>query len=214
MGLANISIVGNVVKPPAQTEFSSGNRKTTVVVAVNSPFKKGDGSQEQTEFYKVEAWGKLGDVVHRYVGKGNQITAIGRFNIERWQDREGRERITPTVNATQISLPPKRAWDDTSSSTTQPSSSASPSYPDELQFSEEDEDAAAAAMFGPSTIIAPSANQLASPRGEFTASPPNAPPKSMPAPPTQSASPIAGGTLIDEGEDMQSILDAFASSSA
>jgi single-strand DNA-binding protein len=169
MGLANISIVGNVVKPPSQTQFPSGNSKTTIMVAVDGP-KKGD---ENTEFYKVEAWGKLGDIAQKYIGKGQQITAVGRFNIDRWQDKEGRERITPTINASQISLPPRRAWDDTSSTTPHKSSFASspskPSPPPEFQFSEEDEDAAAAAMFGASTVVH-SPPELNEPTGNFSAS--------------------------------------------
>jgi single-strand DNA-binding protein len=187
MGIANISIVGNVVRPPSQTSFSSGNTKTTIVVAVDS-YKKGDqsGNNKTTEFYQVDAWGNLGDVVHRYIDKGNQVTAIGRLNIDRWQDKEGRDRITPVVSATQISLPPRRYQsnsveasspastrssgpDSSSRGSSTPAASLSDFSPPvsttdnsvarsadetELTFTEAEEDAAAAAMFGPTTIVA------------------------------------------------------------
>jgi single-strand DNA-binding protein len=108
MSLVNISIVGNVIKPPHQHCFSSGKKKTTLVVAVDAPTRKKDGDQRyESDVYKVEAWGKLGDIAHQYLAKGSLVGATGRLVMSHWQDREGRSRVTPTVEADQIALPPK-----------------------------------------------------------------------------------------------------------
>jgi single-strand DNA-binding protein len=106
MSLVNISIVGNVVKQPQTHSFSSGNTKTTLVVAVDTPKKKDDGRYE-SDFYRVEAWGKLGEIAHKYLAKGSLVGATGRLVLSHWQDRDGRDRVTPTVEADQIALPPK-----------------------------------------------------------------------------------------------------------
>ena len=58
MSLVNISLVGNVVRPPEQMYFASGRVKTTVVVAINNPPRNGR-SAEVADFYRVETWGKL-----------------------------------------------------------------------------------------------------------------------------------------------------------
>lgn len=104
MSLANISIVGNLVKPPDQMHFSSGRVKTTLVVAVNSYGRPNRGG-DSADFYKVETWGKLADLAAQYLNKGNQVAVSGRLLFDRWTDKQGQSRVTPVVEAAQLSLP-------------------------------------------------------------------------------------------------------------
>lgn len=116
MSMVNISIVGNLIKPPQQFSFSSGKTKTTLVVAVDAPNRKRDtDGRNDCDFYRVEAWGKLGEIAHKYLAKGSLVGATGRLVLSHWQDREGRDRVTPTVEADQIALPPKPKAGDSSS---------------------------------------------------------------------------------------------------
>lgn len=106
MSLANISIVGNLVRAPEQIQFTTGRMKTNLLVAVNHPVQQGK-ENSSADFYQVELWGKLGDLACKYLGKGNQVAVSGRFQLDRWQDRDGKERMTPVVRANQLSLPPR-----------------------------------------------------------------------------------------------------------
>ncbi len=106
MSLANISIVGNLVKPPEQMHFVSGKTKTTFTVAVNGfgrPARGGDTA----DFYRVETWGKLAELAGKYLDKGNQIAVSGRLLFDRFVDQQGKNRMIPVVEANQLSLPPK-----------------------------------------------------------------------------------------------------------
>jgi single-strand DNA-binding protein len=104
MSLANISIVGNLVKPPEQMHFSSGKVKTTLVVAVNS-FGRPNRGGDAADFYKVETWGKLAELAGQHLAKGNQVAVSGRLLFDRWTDKQGKNRVTPVVEAAQLSLP-------------------------------------------------------------------------------------------------------------
>lgn len=106
MSMNSISLVGNLTREPEQITFASGRNKTVFVVAVNGPPKK-EGEQETADFYRVDVWGKLAELAAKYLSKGCQVGVTGRLTLEQWTDREGKERVTPTVNATQISFPPK-----------------------------------------------------------------------------------------------------------
>jgi single stranded DNA-binding protein len=101
MSLASVSIVGNLVRAPEQFSFQSGRVKVTMTVAVNRINKDGEGA----DFYKVEAWGKLGELSTTYLSKGDQIATSGKLAMQRWTDKEGKERITPTIVADQIAFP-------------------------------------------------------------------------------------------------------------
>lgn len=102
MGLANISIVGNLVKAPEQIQLASGKLKTTLVVAVNHTKKN---ESESADFYNVVAWGRLAELAGQYLDKGQQVTATGRLTLDRWTDKNGQARVTPVVSADQIAFP-------------------------------------------------------------------------------------------------------------
>ncbi len=111
MGLANISIVGNLVKAPEQIQLASGKLKTTLVVAVNHTKKN---ESESADFYNVVAWGRLAELAGQYLDKGQQVTATGRLTLDRWTDKNGQARVTPVVSADQIAFP-RRSQSDYSS---------------------------------------------------------------------------------------------------
>ncbi|MBS1989841.1 MAG: single-stranded DNA-binding protein [Cyanobacteria bacterium SZAS LIN-3] len=118
MSLANVSLVGNLVKAPEPIQFSSGRNKTTLVIAVNGVnHKQQSGAQSESQgingksntadFYRVETWGKLAELAAKYLKKGNQVTVSGRLVMDHWTDKHGNNRITPVVEANQLSLPQK-----------------------------------------------------------------------------------------------------------
>lgn len=104
MSLATVSIVGNLVRQPEQMCFSSGQKKTTIVVAVNGP-KNAKTDEPSADFYKVESWGRLGELALEYLSKGNQVTVSGRLSFDHWTDKLGRQRTTPVIQANQVAFP-------------------------------------------------------------------------------------------------------------
>ena len=102
MGLANISIVGNLVKAPEQMQLASGKLKTTFVVAVNHAKKD---ESDSVDYYNVVAWGRLAELAGQYLDKGQQVTTAGRLTLDRWTDKNGQARVTPVINADQIAFP-------------------------------------------------------------------------------------------------------------
>ncbi len=107
MSLANISIVGNLTRLPEQTFFVSGRTKTTLMVAVNRPDKNKQSQGTTADFYKVEMWGKLAESAAKFLDKGNQVTVTGRLVLDHWTDKNGKERVTPVVEANQLAFPPR-----------------------------------------------------------------------------------------------------------
>ncbi len=111
MSLANVSVVGNLVRDPEEFRFESGRKKASFHIAVNGYDR--ETKEKYAEYYKVETWDRLADLAIQYLRKGNQVTVIGRLALNRWQDKNGRERCTPLVYASQLSLPQKSAQKET-----------------------------------------------------------------------------------------------------
>lgn len=112
MNMINVTLVGNLVKDPEQFTFASGRTKTTMRIAVSNPARQqkeqnDEAPESASDFYRIEVWGKLAELAFKYLQKGQQVGVSGRLIMERWTDKEGRERLTPVVAATQLQFPPR-----------------------------------------------------------------------------------------------------------
>ena len=117
MSMINVSIVGNLTKAPEQIVFASGKVKTILLVAVSN-YQKNDAGERvdaPPDYYRVEVWGKVAELAQKYLNKGNQVGVAGRLIMERWTDREGNDRMTPVVSATQLSFPTRFNKEDSRS---------------------------------------------------------------------------------------------------
>ncbi len=151
MSMVNVSIVGNLARSPEQICFASGRVKTILVLAVNSNFaasknalkknNESSGKQETNpaDFYRVEIWGKLAELAQKYLNKGNQVGVSGKLIMEHWRDREGNERLTPVVSATQLSFPPKMSRSASGSSSSSRNSAQENDSDSESESDEEDD---------------------------------------------------------------------------
>lgn len=96
-----VILIGNLGADPEVRHTSSGTPVANFRMATSESWTdKGDGSkQERTEWHRIVAWGKLGENVGQYLGKGSQCYVEGALQTRKWQDREGVDRYTTEVKA-------------------------------------------------------------------------------------------------------------------
>lgn len=106
---ANADIMGRVGRDPDIKYFESGTVKCTLSLAVSSKFKKGEETQESTDWFDVEAWGKTAEIIANYVHKGDLICIEGTLQTQKWEDKNtGAKRSKVVVNARQVHLLPNK----------------------------------------------------------------------------------------------------------
>jgi len=57
-------------------------------VAVNRKYAR-EGEERETDFFNVLAWGKLSEIVNKYLRKGMQTAIIGRLENRKYEDKNG-----------------------------------------------------------------------------------------------------------------------------
>lgn len=107
--LNRAQIVGNLTRDPEMRNIPSGQAVTSFSVATNRRWKDKDGNQQdQTEFHNVVAWGKLAEISHQYLKKGNKVYIEGRLQTQTWDGQDGNKRNrTEIVTENIIFLTPK-----------------------------------------------------------------------------------------------------------
>jgi len=100
-----VILVGNVGKDP-ETRFSeSGTAIANLTIATTNRFKNKQGqNQEETEWHRVVAYGKLAEIIEKYVQKGKPLYVEGRLQTRKWTDKQGVDRYTTEIVAEQMQM--------------------------------------------------------------------------------------------------------------
>jgi len=98
-----------VTRDPEVKSLPSGQTVASFSVATNRFFVDKSGQRQQrAEFHNVIAWGKLADIVSKFLKKGALVFVEGRLQTRNWQDQTGATRYRTEVVAERLNLGPKR----------------------------------------------------------------------------------------------------------
>ena len=106
MGTVNrVILVGNLGRDAELRFTGSGTPVAKFSVATTESFKGRDGERkEETEWHRVNLWGKSAETLAQYLTKGKQVYIEGRLKTQKWKDKEGTDRTTVEVTADRVTL--------------------------------------------------------------------------------------------------------------
>jgi single-strand DNA-binding protein len=121
-------IIGNLGRDPEMRYTPSGQAVTQFTVATNRRWKgQNDEWQEETEWFRVVAWGPLGERTAERLRKGNKVYIEGRIQTRQWEDQSGQKRYTTELIANQVTSLERREREEGDFPTPGDERSATPS---------------------------------------------------------------------------------------
>jgi len=109
--LNKVQLTGRLGKDPEVKYTQQGNAVAQFTVASNRSWKTADGQgRDDTEWFNVVAWNKLGEICGEYLRKGSKVYIEGRLQTRSWDDTEsGQKRYkTEVIASDMIMLDSKR----------------------------------------------------------------------------------------------------------
>jgi len=107
--LNRVQLIGYLGRDPEARYTAKGTKYLTVTMAVNRTRKSPEGEKlEMTDWFIVNAWGKLADFGLQYLKKGRLVFVEGRLQTDRWEDTKGEAHYRTTVVARSIQLLDRR----------------------------------------------------------------------------------------------------------
>ena len=86
--LNRVQLIGRLGKDPEQRFTPTGKTYTTFSLAVDRRWKSSDGQiKEDTDWFNIEAWGRLGEICKQYLGKGRLVYLEGRLRTDRYEQQ-------------------------------------------------------------------------------------------------------------------------------
>ena len=98
-GINKVILIGNLGKDPETRYMPSGSAVTNLRIATTENFKDRESGeqQERTEWHRVAFFGKVAEVVEKYLKKGSKVYVEGQLRTRKWQDKDGQDRYTTEV---------------------------------------------------------------------------------------------------------------------
>ena len=101
-----VILVGNLGADPEIRYAASGDAICNLRVATTDKWKdKGSGeARESTEWHRVVIYRKLAEIAERYLKKGSSVYFEGRIRTRKWTDKDGQERYSTEVEASEMKM--------------------------------------------------------------------------------------------------------------
>ena len=113
MSLNKCMIIGNLGRDPEMRYTPSGQAVTQFTVAVNRNYKDSQGErQEETEWFRIVAWGQQAEFAAEYLRKGAKVYVEGRLQTRQWEGQDGQKRYTTELVANTIQNLERRPRED------------------------------------------------------------------------------------------------------
>lgn len=96
-----VILIGRLTRDPELRYTANGAAVASFCLAVDRPFKNGNGEKE-TDFINIVAWNKLGQSCAEYLQKGSLAAVEGRLQLRSYEDSNGIKRIAAEVIAENV----------------------------------------------------------------------------------------------------------------
>jgi len=103
--LNRVQLIGRLGKDPETRFTPNGKKVANFSLAVGERWKTTGGeAKENTEWFNIEAWGRLGEICQQYLQKGRLVLIEGRLKTDRYEDKSGETKYFTKVVALMMQM--------------------------------------------------------------------------------------------------------------
>lgn len=100
-----VQLIGHVGQEPEIKTFDGGKKVANITIATNETYTNNKGEKvENTEWHRITAWGKVADIIEKYVIKGKEIAIEGKLTHRSYDDKDGNKRYITEIVANELLL--------------------------------------------------------------------------------------------------------------
>ena len=105
-GVNKAIILGNLGRDPEMRSTQSGSQVANFSIATSRQYTDSSGQkQEETEWHRIVAFGRLAEICGQYLRKGKQVYIEGRIQTRSWDDKEtGQKKYMTEIVAEQMQM--------------------------------------------------------------------------------------------------------------
>jgi single-strand DNA-binding protein len=100
-----VQLIGNLGNDPEIINLESGRTLAKFTLATNDNYKNANGEKiTETQWHNIIAWGKIAQIIEKYVTKGKEVAIEGKLTSRSYEDKEGNRRFFTEVVCNELLL--------------------------------------------------------------------------------------------------------------
>ena len=105
-GVNKVILVGNLGQKPEMRYTATQSAVANISIATTESWKDKESGEmrDKTEWHKVVYFGKLAEIVEKYLDKGSSVYIEGKLQTRKWQDKSGADRWTTEIVGNELTM--------------------------------------------------------------------------------------------------------------
>jgi single-strand DNA-binding protein len=105
-----VQLIGNLGQNPEIKSFHGGKKLAKFSIATNESYRNVNGEKvNETQWHNLVAWGKLAEIVEKYVTKGSEVAVEGKLTYRSYSDKEGNKKYFTEIQVNELLMLGERA---------------------------------------------------------------------------------------------------------
>ena len=118
-GVNKVILVGNLGQKPEMRYTATQSAVANLSIATTESWKDKESGEmrDKTEWHRVVYFGKLAEIVEKYLDKGSSVYIEGKLQTRKWQDKSGADRWTTEIVGNELTMLGSRSSNNTQAQT-------------------------------------------------------------------------------------------------
>ena len=100
-----VQLIGNLGNAPEVKNTEKGKKLAKFSIATNETYYNVKGEKvTETQWHNLIAWGKVAEIVEKYLIKGSEVAIEGKLMNNNYTDKDGNKRYTTEVQVHELLL--------------------------------------------------------------------------------------------------------------
>jgi single-strand DNA-binding protein len=93
-----VQLIGNLGNAPEIKVLESGKKMARFSMATSEAYRNAKGEKiKETQWHQIVAWGKVADLVEKYLDKGIEVAIEGKLVNRNYTDKDGAKKYVCEV---------------------------------------------------------------------------------------------------------------------
>ena len=98
-----VQLIGMLGNAPEVKNTESGKKLARFSIATNEMYRNAKGEKvKETTWHNLIAWGKIADIVKKYLNKGSEVAIEGKLVSRSYTDANGVKRYITEVEVSEL----------------------------------------------------------------------------------------------------------------
>ncbi|MGH2553607.1 MAG: single-stranded DNA-binding protein, partial [Chitinophagaceae bacterium] len=98
-----VQLIGNLGNAPEVKTLESGKKMARFNVATSENYRNAKGEKvTETQWHSLVAWGKVAEIVEKYLTKGKEVAIEGKLINRSYNDKEGNKKYITEIQVNEL----------------------------------------------------------------------------------------------------------------